>query len=327
LNCVKVMVTLDRNTFIAATVSTGLISIAPNIVLFLFPDVNHGSGNNVMISLGQALAAGALLGDVFLHSLPELYGSSGANSDCIGLWIVLGFVVFLLMDVLVRSTEHHDHNHDQPVQKSNCKDGNKRGKETFIFSSAVVLNLTADSLHNFTDGFTIGASYVAFAMENINKGSWSDMIISRGGLATLSVLCHELPHELGDFAILTGAGMSKYQAILAQFSTAIAALLGNFVGLWVASDESSNNHLLLTSFTAGGFIYLSCVTLLPQILSSPRHEDSYWKAKILNIFAFAVGLAFMYLVASMEEGHEHHFHGHGHGHEHEHGHEHGHHEL
>jgi len=274
--------------------------------------------------LGQSLAAGALLGDVFLHTLPELYVSGGDDSNSVGLWIVAGFAVFLLMDVLIRSTEHHDHDHNNPVQEKSCNDESKKENKTFVFTSAVVLNLAADSLHNFTDGFTIGASYAAFATKDTNKGSWSDMIASRGGLATLSVLFHELPHELGDYAILISAGMSKHQAILAQFLTAIAAMLGNIFGLLLASDASSNHYTSLMSFTAGGFIYLSCVTLLPQILSSPQHHTSYWRAKTLTLLAFAIGLAFMYLVATMEEGHEHHSHGHGHSH-HSHGHQHEHH--
>ncbi len=122
-----------QNAIVAAFTATGLISLAPNVLLLLFPKFAAGEGHNSRgLSLGQALAAGGLLGDVFLHVVPH----SGGSHD-VGLWILLGFSVFLLTDMLMRSMGGgHNHNH---------KNGEKC-EETK--TSTILLNLTADALHN-----------------------------------------------------------------------------------------------------------------------------------------------------------------------------------
>eukprot|EP00308_Calcidiscus_leptoporus_P005937 CAMPEP_0119391958 /NCGR_PEP_ID=MMETSP1334-20130426/119308_1 /TAXON_ID=127549 /ORGANISM="Calcidiscus leptoporus, Strain RCC1130" /LENGTH=91 /DNA_ID=CAMNT_0007414735 /DNA_START=1 /DNA_END=272 /DNA_ORIENTATION=+ len=86
------------------------------------------------------------------------------------------------------------------------------------------LNLAADAAHNFTDGLMLGAAF---------STSWEV-----GCSSTLAVLFHELPHEVGDVAILMQAGFSKWQAIRAQLGTAVAALLGTIVALSAGKGEA-----------------------------------------------------------------------------------------
>ena len=179
----------------AAFASTGLISLAPNLLLFLFPQASNASDSD-WLSVGQALAAGGLLGDVFLHVIPH----SAVMSENAGSWILLGFSIFLIVDMIVRSmsssSSGHGHGHGQ--QHSTNLDHNSS------HTSAVLLNLAADALHNFTDGIAIGASF-AYAYgsgsSTTEPGPFSTefwtLLKSRGGLATLSILFHEIPHELG----------------------------------------------------------------------------------------------------------------------------------
>ncbi len=129
---------VSQNAIVAAFSSTALISLAPNVLLLLFPQFSSGGGHNSsFLSLGQSLAAGGLLGDVFLHVVPHSGGDHG-----VGLWILLGFAVFLLMDMILRSMgdgHNHDHDHDH-------KDS-KKSKEA-IKTSSILLNMTADAMHN-----------------------------------------------------------------------------------------------------------------------------------------------------------------------------------
>lgn len=139
------------------------------------------------------------------------------------------------------------------------------------------------------------------------------------------------------------AGYSKYQAVQAQFMTAIAAMLGTIVALYFADGWVGERLLYVT---AGGFIYLATVTILPEVLEDDRHSASF---RLAQLAAFLAGIGFLYLVYLMEEygesnsphdgtsqhghGHAHHQHntqesGHGHGHAHrQHAHNHGHNEL
>ena len=77
-------------------------------------------------------------------------------------------------------------------------------------------NLVADATHNFTDGLAIG---VAFGRHEHEVAT------------TLAVLLHELPHEVGDVAILIAAGYRPSQAVKMQFCTALGAMCGTIVGL------------------------------------------------------------------------------------------------
>ena len=281
----------------AAFLSTGLISLAPNVLLFLFPNYAATSSqsprNKALLSLGQALAVGGLLGDVFLHTLPDCFADSagqhhhhghsashehhdheshhhhqhGAGED-VGVRVLVGFAAFLILDIIVRSLEGgHNHSHSHAKTNGQCN-GNANEKLVpipksqwrLIFSSAVLLNLLGDALHNFTDGLAIGAT---FAASHLSSHKFDESLVSyltsaltllksRGGLASMSVFLHEIPHELGDFATLVNAGMSRNMAIGMQFVTAVAAFAGTAVGLFSSRIIEGLGHDVLLPFTAGG---------------------------------------------------------------------------
>jgi zinc transporter 7 len=132
------------------------------------------------------------------------------------------------------------------------------------------------------------------------------MVKSRGGLATLSILFHEIPHELGDFAILVKQGYSKRQAIYLQFATAIAAMVGTSVGLG-AADIAGDSLIFVT---AGGFVYLAAVNILPDILDEKRSLQF----RLVQLLFFAIGIGFLYAVSLLEEMEDSGHHGHNHGH-------------
>lgn len=282
---------VSSNALAAALISTGIISLAPNLLLFAFPGVANAADSPIL-SLGQALAAGSLLGDVFLHTL-----SHATEKDDAGFWVLVGFTIFLIMDMLIRSMQggnQHDHavgtEKETPLAQSN--------QQTSLFTHTVVLNLTADALHNFTDGLAIGASFAVSSA----AGSIQSLLASRGGLATLSIFFHEIPHELGDYCVLFKGGFSKNQAILAQFGTAVAAMIGTVVGVYAVESWGG-----IVYITAGGFLYLAAVNLLPEVL-----EHSSVKMRLGQILAFLIGIAFLYAVHLLE-GHDAHD-GHAHSH-------------
>ncbi|KAI1229489.1 hypothetical protein IHE44_0006688 [Lamprotornis superbus] len=142
------------------------------------------------------------------------------------------------------------------------------------------LNLAADAAHNFTDGLALGAAF------------WGGP--ARGTLTALSVLLHELPHELGDMALLLRAGCSKGQAMLLQLLTAVAALAGAACSL-LAEGSGAGAVTGILPFTAGGFIYLGTVSVLPEIL-----RDSGPAQALLQLLALLAGVAMMLLIAHYE---------------------------
>jgi zinc transporter 7 len=337
----------NNNSLWSALSSTALISLAPNLILLLFPKfgADEGVGDTVqdhaiLLSLGQALAAGGLLGDVFLHALPD--AQKDDDLEMVGLRVLMGFGIFLCLDVWMRSMGQggDDHNMDQPHSQggsshnadgkhtnNNTNNNTKKSTWQLFFQSSVLLNLAADSLHNLTDGMAIGAAFAATTTPS-NTTTWSSSssatttttttsaataaaiswITSRGGLATLSILFHEIPHELGDFCVLVRAGFTRNQAIWLQFVTAMAAMMGSVLGVY--SVEVLGDALL--HVTAGGFVYLSTVTLLPSVLDMPCCSMRW---RVAQLVAFFTGVALMYSVVLLEgEEHDHGSHGGGHHH-------------
>ena len=149
------------------------------------------------------------------------------------------------------------------------------------------LNIVVDVLHNLTDGIAIGASFAS------GQGV---------GLATtLSVFLHEVPHEIGDFAILVQSGLSVRNAFFMQFFTAIAAFLGTFLGL-VAKRQEGLERVLL-ALTTGGFLYVACVSVLPELLSGGGKGGG--GQAVREVGGVLAGIGLMAWVAMGEHGHEH----------------------
>ncbi|XP_033125221.1 zinc transporter ZIP12-like [Anneissia japonica] len=113
--------------------------------------------------------------------------------------------------------------------------------------------LIGDAIHNLMDGLAIGVAFTA------------DILV---GVSTcIAVMFHELPHELGDFAVLVNNGLSVKKALLCNFGTACMAFIGLYIG--IAAGEGTAIHQWVFAVTAGMFIYVSLVDLV-RIESTPN---------------------------------------------------------
>ena len=109
-----------------------------------------------------------------------------------------------------------------------------------------------DSIHNFADGLAVGVAF--------SRGRNS------GFSTSLAVLCHELPHEVGDFALLLKAGMSLKQAILLNFMSSLLAFFGMVIGRCLGDTEAFTQWIFAT--ITGMFLYVAAVDMLPELNST-----------------------------------------------------------
>ncbi|KAI4242225.1 MAG: hypothetical protein L6R42_011065, partial [Xanthoria sp. 1 TBL-2021] len=246
-----------------ALLGTLYISGPPNFLLALCPPNIDPSSLSVMV----AFAVGGLLGDTLFHLLPEIFlGEAEPNHArfvlvspnknlLLGVAIMVGFLTFVAMDKGLRIATGgeggHDHSHSHTVEseekKSSAKasgadaraaDGglkSRKGGSELTSTSAksnpqdkepsqsiklsAYLNLIADFTHNITDGLAMSSSFYASP--------------TLGATTTVAVFFHEIPHEVGDFALLIQSGFSKKRAMGAQFVTAAGAFLGTCLGIAV----------------------------------------------------------------------------------------------
>jgi len=287
-----------------------------------------GGSTSIWLSLGQSMAAGGLLGDVFLHTLAE------SSNEATGVWLLAGFTFFLTSDLLIRSLQevgahsHGEHQH-APGENGTAKSQDTAMHHTQVFNnkSTIILSIAGDALHNFTDGLAIGASYsmAQYSDNSVHAATLWHLLTNhtRGGLATMSILFHEVPHELGDFCTLVRAGYSTRQAVLTQLYTAVAAFCGTAIAVVVSEEDWAEERLLW--ITAGGFLYLAGTTILPEVLSEEgmcQHTTSKSSRRwfrLAQLVAFCIGISFLYMVAVLEEAehsgnsshsHKHHHHHH-----------------
>ncbi|NXK83027.1 S39A7 protein, partial [Amazona guildingii] len=131
------------------------------------------------------------------------------------------------------------------------------------------LNLVADVTHNFTDGLAIAASFAAGP--------------GLGPVTALTVLLHELPHELGDVVILLRAGCSRGQ---------VGGAVYGVCGIYGVRAPGSAPAPGVLPFTAGGFIYLGTVSILPELL-----RDAAPRQALLQLLALLAGVSMMVAIA------------------------------
>jgi zinc and cadmium transporter len=208
--------------------------------------------NKILLIL-IGLSAGALMGGAFLHLLPEaVEKSTGLN---VYLFVLVGFILFFLIEKVL----HWRHCH-----KGECD------VHTFQY-----MNLVGDSIHNFIDGLIMAASFV--------------VSLPLGITTTIAIATHEIPQEIGDFAVLLYGGFSKKRAIILNFVVALTAVLGGIVGYFV-SNLIENIVVFILPFAAGGFIYIAATDLVPEI-----RKELDMKKYMATLFVFICGILIMWV--------------------------------
>uniref|UniRef100_A0A3Q2XK74 Solute carrier family 39 member 10 n=1 Tax=Hippocampus comes TaxID=109280 RepID=A0A3Q2XK74_HIPCM len=177
----------------------------------------------------------------------------------------------------------HGHGHSHG---GNCH-SDQEMKDAGIASIAWMV-IMGDGMHNFSDGLAIGAAFSA----NLT-----------GGISTsVAVFCHELPHELGDFAVLLKAGMSVKQAIVYNLLSALMAYVGMLIGTAVG-QYTHNVTSWIFAITAGMFLYVALVDMLPELLhgDSEVHKRCQLGHFLLQNLGLLTGFGIMLLIAIFED--------------------------
>jgi zinc and cadmium transporter len=209
-----------------------------------------------------SLAIGALLGDAFIHIIPEAFESGELSVQMISILIISGILLFFVIEKFIHWHHHgedKEENHIHPVGK---------------------LVLFTDGFHNFIDGAIIGASFL--------------VSIPVGVATTLAVILHEIPQEIGDFAVLIHSGYSKKRALWLNFISALAAVLGLAI-VYFFGNIIEGASLWFIPIAAGGFIYIAVADLIPEL-----HKTKNIKHSITQIGIIIIGVISMLALLALE---------------------------
>jgi zinc and cadmium transporter len=213
---------------LGATILVSVLSLIGIVLLLLKRKLDR------LLLILVSFAVGGLLGDAFIHMLPESL-SLGAN---VFIYTIGGIMLFFIIERFL--SWHHCHNE--------CKE------HTFTY-----LILIGDAVHNFIDGMIIAVSFLAS--------------IPIGIASTLAIIFHEIPQEFGDFAMLLYGKFSKMKALFFNFLSALTAIAGAVLTYFFSTNIQGLTNFLLP-FAAGGFIYIAMSDMIPQLHKEGKLSNS-----------------------------------------------------
>jgi zinc and cadmium transporter len=238
------------NWIIVSGVAMSIISLVGAFTLLL----KASTLEKLLLPL-VAFAAGSLLGGAFINMLPAAR-KANVSVETIGILVLVGFTTFFILEQFL----HWRHNHQLP---------NKR-KEAMTY-----LILIGDGLHNFIGGMAIGGIF---------------LIDIRLGIASwLAAALHEVPQELGDFAVLMEGGWSKSSALTFNLLSGLTFLLGGLAA-YILSFQTDVSWLI--PFAAGNFIYIGASDLVSKV---NQQTTQNFKDRAISLVAFISGVSLLFL--------------------------------
>lgn len=252
---------------VALTAVGGVASAAFAALFLLLPQ----GARALLLPHLVSLATGTLLGAALLALLPHaIAGTRGADAHGIGLALVAGIGFFFVLEKLVLWRHCH----------ADQWDGETPGEHHRAHASAVLI-LIGDGIHNALDGVLIAAAFL------------TDMRL--GIVTAVATMTHEIPQEVGDFAILLHSGMSRARALALNLATSLTSVLGGLLA-WLALRSSLEALPYALAVAAACFLYVAVADLIPGL---HRRVDA--GASLAQVALIAAGVALM----AFAEGHTH----------------------
>lgn len=249
------------------TLFGGILSVLAASLFLLVPDRHYGR----LLPHGVSFALGALLGVAFLDLLPEAISHAGPDEhQDIFTTVLIGILTFFLLEKLL--LWRHCHTTDCEAHIA---------MDAHHHRPAGTLIVVGDGIHNFVDGVLIAAAFLTD--------------IHLGVVTSVAVAAHEIPQEVGDFAILLQSGYSKAKALFYNMLSS----LGTVIGGLLAYFSLENVHQLLPYFlaiAASSFIYVAVADLIPTL-----HKRTHSQAVIQQMLLILAGVILIGLVHQFAE--------------------------
>jgi zinc and cadmium transporter len=250
---------------IAACVAGGALSVMCAAVFALNRHAQKYLG--MMVSY----AIGAMLGAVFLDILPEAIRLT-PNVAVLSGTVLFGIMLFFILEKLVL-WRHCHHEHCEAHELLASEHNHDHGRSGLMVT-------VGDSVHNFVDGIIIAAAFL------------TDMHL--GIVTALAIIAHEIPQEVGDFAILLNSGYSKAKAFQLNIIASFASVAGGVLGYFVLQTMQSWIPSLL-ALAAASLLYVAVADLIPGLHKRAQLRDTVQQVTLIALGVATVGFMAMWL--------------------------------
>lgn len=244
----------------------GGLSVLMAGTVLLFPEKTR----TALISPMVSFAIGALLGGAFLALIPHAMTAPGVTDvHEISLTILIGLLVFFLLEKLVLWRHCHiEHCETHGIEHVHEQDQSHHHK------ASGTLILIGDALHNFVDGILIAAAFLT----DFNLGI----------ITSLAIAAHEVPQELGDFAILLQSGMRRGKALQLNLLSSVTSVFGAVLAYFALSDAQQFVPYVI-AVAAASFIYIAVADLIPGL-----HKDLKPGESVRQFVLIGAGISLIY---------------------------------
>ncbi len=253
---------------VAASLVGGLLSVLCAALFALNKRMQH------YVSAMVSYAIGALLGAVFLDILPEAIELT-PNVATLSATLLFGILLFFVLEKLVLWRHcHHEHCEAHELLDA------EQGKHDHGRSGMMIM--LGDTFHNFVDGIIIAAAFLT----DVNLGI----------VTALAIIAHEIPQEVGDFAILLHSGYSKMKAFQLNIISSFASVAGGVLGYFLLQSMQSWIPTLL-ALAAASMIYVAVADLIPGL-----HKRAQLKDTIQQVGLIVLGVGTIALINMLTIG-------------------------
>ena len=238
-------------------------------------------------------ATGALLGAALLALLPEAIEGVGPDgAHAIGVALLVGLGIFFVIEKAVlwwhthaNGHEHnhvhehgdaddhgHGHGHGDAHEHAHAAGHDHAGGHDHRRAAASgVLVIIGDSVHNALDGVLIAAAFLT----NFPLGL----------VTTFAVAAHEIPHRVGDFAILVHSGMSRGRALVMNMATGLTSIIGG-IAAYFGLQRAVGALPYALALAAAGFLYIAVAGLIPAL-----HRRADPRTSLAQVILMGLGVA------------------------------------
>jgi len=254
----------------------GILSVMAAGVFLLLPEQHRQQ----VLPHGISFAIGALLTGAFCGLIPHAFEDVAADEiSMLSSTILAGILLFFILEKLLVWRHCHSHaceahgedSHDDRHDHKTHNDHGRRVAGMFI--------ILGDSIHNFVDGVLIGAAFLTD--------------VQLGIVTSLAVAAHEIPQEVGDFAILLHSGYTRAKALLYNVLASLATVIGGMLAYFSLGDL---HHILpyFLTLAASSFIYIAVADLIPSL-----HHKTDLKTSLQQISFILAGVLLILMMQNI----------------------------